>query len=258
VSDFEERLLAFEARIGSTLKTAESAVAAMRQLRAKAKVGNVAEIEKTLPLVQKRTEEAARAGDELAGAWDFDAAGYLGDGRYLRDLIAAAKELNLELFEKDGRIYCFPLLLRIEPKDAALRIGRKLERRIRPSSLARILADSQKRPQRFTAAQFLELLFKTYRRLVDADWRKRKLGPVVSVAELHETLTLMPGSDYPIEEFARDLLLLDRQPDLRTKSGCRFEFPKSTVSKGGMRRVVAYDEQGGEHLYVGIRFVKEG
>jgi hypothetical protein len=70
-------------------------------------------------------------------------------------------------------------------------------------------------------------------------------------------LTLLPGADYPVEEFARDLLLLDRRPDLRTPDGCRFELPASTLSKGGTKRLVAYDEQGRERTYIGLRFVTE-
>ena len=82
--------------------------------------------------------------------------------------------------------------------------------------------------------------------------------PVVGLADIHEILTLLPGTDYSIEEFARDLLLLDRMPDLRTRDDCRFEFPTSTLSRGRMKRIVAYDERGGERTYLGIRFVKEG
>ena len=81
--------------------------------------------------------------------------------------------------------------------------------------------------------------------------------PVVGLADIHEILTLLPGTDYPLEEFARDLLLLDRRPDLRTRDSCRFEFPASTLSRGPMKRIVAYDERGGERAYLGIRFVKE-
>jgi len=43
---------------------------------------------------------------------------------------------GLSLFEKDAGL-CFPLLLRVDPKDTAVKIGRTLERRIRPSELAR-------------------------------------------------------------------------------------------------------------------------
>ena len=81
-------------------------------------------------------------------------------------------------------------------------------------------------------------------------------GPAISLAQIHDLLTLLPGTDYPIEEFGRDLLLLDRQPDLRTKDGASFEFPGATLSKGTMKRIGVYDEQGLERLYIAIRFLK--
>jgi len=77
---------------------------------------------------------------------------------------------------------------------------------------------------------------------------------VVALNEIHDTLTLLPGTDYPQEEFARDLLLLDRQPDLRTRSGERFEFPRGTTTKG-VKPLIVYDEKGAERVYYGIRFV---
>src|SRR6516162_6831195 len=117
---------------------------------------------------------------------------------------------------------------------------------------------AQKRPQRFRETQFLELLYRAWRRLAGANWHGTGSGPVVGLADIHEILTLLPGTDYPIEEFGRDLLLLDRRPDLRTRDGCRFEFPASTLSRGRMKRVSVYDERGGERTYIGIRFVKEG
>lgn len=257
--EFEEHLNALETRITTALKATEAALASLRSLRAKAKVGSVNDIEKSLPVVRRRAEEAAAAVSELANEWDFDVGRYLSDGRYLEELLVAAKAGGLSLFAKDGRIYSFPLLSRIEPKELAVRIGKKLERRIRPGVLVRLLAESQKRPQRFREAQFLEVLYKIYQRLGGSDWRKaeRERGPVIRVTEIHDTLTLLPGSDYSIEEFARDLLLLDRQPDLRTRDGCRFELPKSTGSKETGRRVAVYDEEGHQHLYVGVRFVKE-
>jgi hypothetical protein len=181
------------------------------------------------------------------------------DGRFLADLEAAAAEKGLRLFEKNGRIYCFPLLMRIDSKEAAVKIGKTVERRIRPSELVRILTVAQKRPQQFREERFLELLYRTWRLLLpETNAPAARSGPVISLAEIHETLTLFPGTDYPIEEFTRDLLLLDRKPDLRTRDGSRFEFAASTLSKGQIRRLVVYDEEGGERTYVGVRFVKGG
>jgi hypothetical protein len=257
VSDFEQHLFALDAKLDEVQKAGKAVVAAIGRTRAAVKDGRVADIGRGLGAVTQRIDEANAAAGGLANGWTFDASAYLADGRFFDDLEKAAAEKGLALFENDGRIYCFPLLLRVDPKERAVKIGRRLERRVRPSALAALLANAQKRPQRFREAQFLELLYRAWRRLVGTAWQETGIGPVVGLADIHEILTLLPGTDYPIEEFARDLLLLDRTPEFRTRDGCRAEFPASTLSRGRMKRIVAYDERGGERAYLGIRFVKE-
>ena len=100
-------------------------------------------------------------------------------------------------------------------------------------------------------------IWRAYRRLVGREWNGTDPGRVVALIDIHDTLTLLPGSDYPREEFARDLLLLDRHPDLRTRSGERFEFPHGTTTKG-IRPLIVYDEQGAQRTYYGVRFVPGG
>jgi len=257
VSDFEESLLALDAKLDEAQKLGKAVVAAIGRIRAAVRVGRVGDISKGLGIVSQRLQEAGAVAGPLASGWSFDTPAYMADGRFSDDLKKAAAEKGLALFERDGRIYCFPLLLRVDARENAVKIGRKLERRIRPGELAELLAHAQKRPQRFREPQFLELLYRAWRRLVGAGWHGTGSGPVAGLADIHEILTLLPGTDYPIEEFARDVILLDRRPDLRTRDGCRFEFPASTLSRGRMRRVVAYDEQGQERAYLGIRFVNE-
>jgi hypothetical protein len=257
VSDFEENLAALDARLEEIQKRGKAVISAIGKARAAAKLGRASEIAKGLDDIARRLGEAGAAAEGLAHCWQFDTSAYLADGRFLDDLKAAAKEAGLDLFEHDGRVYCFPLLLRVDARANAIKIGRKIERRIRPSALARLLAAAQQRPQRFREPQFLELLYRAWRRLAGDDWRDTAAGPAISLADIHATLTLLPGADYPVEEFARDLLLLDRRPDLRTRNGCRFQFEASTVSKGSMRRLLVYDEDGAEHTYIALRFVRE-
>jgi hypothetical protein len=61
-----------------------------------------------------------------------------------------------------------------------------------------------------------------------------------------------------MDEFARDLLLLDRKPDLKTRANLSFRFVGSTLGKGRARRVTVYDEAGRERTYLALRFVREG
>ena len=258
MSDFEENLLALDARLQEIQRLGKGVVSAITRARTAAKLGRIGEIAKGLDEISKRIGDADHAAEGLSGKWRFDASAYMADGRFLDDLKAAAADKGLALFEKDGRIYCFPLLLRVDAQEKAVKIGGRLERRLRPSELAALLAAAQKRPQRFREDRFIELLYGAWRRVVGSGWKGIGVGPAVALAEIHETLTLFPGTDYPSEEFSRDLLLLDRRPDLRTRDGCRFELPASTLSKGRSRRLVVYDERGSEHTYVALRFVKEG
>src|SRR5260370_25953702 len=217
-SAFEDELVALDARLEEAQEAAESLVNLLKRVRRADRVGHVSEIVRGLDGLDARLVDAQFAARELSGGWRFDASAYMADGRFLTDLQSAAAEQKLAMFERDGRIYCFPLLLRTDASQSAVRVGRKIERRIRPSELVRLLAKAQKRPQRFREQAFLDLVWRTYRRLVGRDWNGADPGGVIALIDIHDTLTLLPSSDYPQEAFARDLLLFDLRPGLRTRS----------------------------------------
>src|SRR5271169_6148477 len=171
LSDFEEHLLALDIKLDEVQKLGKAVVATIARTRAAVKVGRVDDIARGLGTISQRIDEANAAAGKLANAWIFDASGYMTDGRFVADLKEAAAEKRLMLFESDGRIYCFPLLLRVDPKEIGVRIGRTLERRIRPSELTELLARAQRRPQRFREIQFLELLYRAWRRLAGVNWQ---------------------------------------------------------------------------------------
>lgn len=256
MSELEKHLSELDAQLEAVQRIAKAVLTAVNRTRAAARTGRANDIARGLNAISQQVAASSEAAADLAKAWTFDIAGYMSDGRFLADLQAAAAERGLRLFERNGRVYCFPTLLRLQPSDAAVKIGKSLERRVRPDTLAEVLAGIQKRPQRFREDRFLELLFRAWQRLSGAHAAPGG-APVVSLAEVHDMLTLLPGSDYSVEEFARDLLLLDRKPDLRTRDGSRVEFPASTISKGRMRPLVVYDENGAERTYYGVRFVKD-
>jgi hypothetical protein len=162
---------------------------------------------------------------------------------------------------RDGAISSFPVSLRLDAARGGVRIGRKLEKRLRPSFVAAELRRLQQGPNRFNARAFASLLFRAYALLarpVQAGWKPATpgAGPVVALAEIHEILTLAPSADYPLEEFAADLLRLDRLPETLTGGGHRAQFAGSTGLKGGKRLTVA-DESGHIHDYFAIRFILE-
>ena len=253
----EESLAAFEVGVAEAQKSADALTRSLRGLRKAAASGHLLDLAKALDSLEERARQAETAASALTGAWRFDAKTYL-EHDYLNELKREADAQGVNLVERDGRFYCFPLVLRIEPPQSSVRIGSKRERRLRPKEVVRQLAAMQKRRQRFNEQRFLDMLYQVYQRVQGPEWTKAKSGPgpIVTLIEIYEVLTLLPGSDYPIEEFGRDLLLLARQPDLRTRDGCSFDFPGSTLSKERIKRISVYDEQGKQETYIGLRFTR--
>jgi hypothetical protein len=255
MADIEAALAALEENVADAQKHSDALSGALKKLRKAVATGHVGDVEKGLQAISERGRQAEAAAQALSGAWDFDTRAHLAEN-YAAELREEAASQGVQLFERDGRLYAFPLILRIDARDAAVRVGKKAVRTLRPKHLVKLLAAAQKRPQRVREERFLALIYEVYRQIAGADWRDAERGPAISLARIHDLLTLLPGADYPLEEFGRDLLLLDRQPDLRTKDGAAFEFPGSTLSKGGMKWITIYDEAGSERTYIAIRFVK--
>ncbi|MCC6734913.1 MAG: hypothetical protein IT534_02155 [Bauldia sp.] len=252
---FTEALDGLDARLAEAQKAAELLARSFKKLRKAAKDGQVGEIEKSLAALPEAAASAVRSVAGLDGVWSFDAKAWLADG-YRAELLAAADAAGVRLIERDGRLYAFPLSLKLDPQTPAVRIGKKSERGIRPARIVAEIAKLQKRPPKLAEQKFLDLLFNAYRRVNRFDPAAIAAGPVTLLTELHALLTLLPGADYPIEEFGRDLLLLDRHPDLTAK-GLRFEFVAAALARTAPR-ITVYSEDGAENVFIGIRFRREG
>jgi hypothetical protein len=259
----EDTLAALDVHLADAERQAATVLKAVRRLRRAAREGAVASLPAAIAAAQA---DAARNGEPLAKAaatLDYDVVDAFASGAWLDELAAAAKDAGVVLVQRDGRVTAYPVALRLDGRAQGVRIGRKLERRIRPSFVAAQLKALQQRPERFNARQFLDRLFALYQsraRAEDPAWRPGRpgQGPLVSLADLHDLLTLLPaaGADYPQEEFVADLLRLDRQPDATDSQGRRFELGGSTGRKGG-KRLTLFDETGEQHDYYAIRFILE-
>jgi hypothetical protein len=252
----ERTLAAWDDRLGALERQAAATLRAARRLRKAVQEGAVAGFAASVAALQ---QDAARLQDVVSQSAEppaIDIAEAFASGRFMDELAAAAAAANVMLVQRDGRITAYPVVLRLEPRNQAVRIGRKLERRIRPSFLVRELKTLQGRPNRFNARAFLDRVVKAYAALAPG-WRTGE-GPLVELADIHDLLTLLPAAaaDYPLEEFLCDLLRLDRQPDARTGRGVRFELGGSTGTKGA-KRLTAFDETGAQHDYFAIRFIAD-
>lgn len=255
-SDLEQRLHDADRRVASLH-------AAIRKGLRAAREGSVAALPDALALSRHHVGEVAAALEQAGVLPVPDVAAGFRDGSFVAELKAQAEARGVRVVERDGRISAFPVIVRLEPRSQAVRFGRKLERRVRPSFLAGLLQAVQQRPDRFQARAFLDRLLIAYRPLAAATepgWRAESgaPGPLVPLLDLHALLTVLPvaAADYPVEEFAGDLLRLDRAPDATTGEGHRFAFAAATGTKG-RKRLTVFDEQGGQHEYFAIRFSQE-
>ena len=238
----EDTLVALDAHLADAEKRAATL---LKAARACAVPQGKARSPACPPPSPPRKADAERTGEPFAKAaatLDYDVADAFASGAWLDELAAAAKDAGVVLVRRDGRVTAYPVALRLDARAQGVRIGRKLEKRIRPSFVAAQLKALQQRPERFNARQFLDRLFSLYdskARAEDPAWRPNRpgQGPLVSLADLHDLLTLLPaaGADYPQEEFVADLLRLDRQPDATDSRGRRFELGGSTGRKGSKR-----------------------
>jgi len=251
-----EELGQLDAALAVAERHAKTVLSGVRALRRLAAVGNVAGLPRKLDQLPATSDPLVDALRTASTAFGYDAEAAFASGAYLQELQAAAAAKGVVLVERDGRITAFPLLLKLEPATSAVRVGRKLERQIRPETLTLLLKKAQD-SSAFNAEAFLEMLFKAATHLARADARadEPRAGAVVPLLDIYELLTLRPGAaaEYPREAFAVDVLRLDRVPDTRTRRGHAFSLPASTGSKGRSRLTV-YDERGAEHVYVGIAF----
>jgi hypothetical protein len=240
----DEELGRLDAALTIAERHAKTILSGVRALRRQTATGIVAGLPRKLDQLPATAEPLADALRTASTAFSYDAEAAFTNGSYLQELQAAAAVKGLVLVERDGRITAFPLLLKLEPATPAVRVGRKLERQIRPEILTGLLKKAQD-SSAFNAEAFLDMLFKAATHLARADARadEPRQGAVIPLLDIYELLTLRPGApaEYSREAFAVDVLRLDRTPDTRTRRGHQFRLPASTGSKGRSRLTV-YDE----------------
>ena len=81
-------------------------------------------------------------------------------------------------------------------------------------------------------------------------------GIVIPLLEIYKLLTIMPGlsKEYSLQEFARDLYLLDQSGITKTKKGFVIRLPASTGTKSMKSTIKVITREGSEKKYYGISF----
>ncbi|MES1262624.1 MAG: hypothetical protein ABUS49_12895 [Acidobacteriota bacterium] len=248
----EQSLGAFQTQVEASLAAAGTLLKHLKKLRAGAQRGDLRDIGKSLGDVKQAAPETVAQAEALS--FEFDDSGYF-PGVFLNELEGAAKERGLTVFLRDGKLYCYPLLVRVKAAERAVQIGKRMERGIRPSALAAKLQQLQSKPTRFKPEDFLHLLHRAYQHCAGAGE-----SSVLTLAEIYDVLTLMPGSgkEYTKDDFARDLYLLDSSGTTQLDNGTQFRFAASTGTRNASATFVCIAGDGSEKRYYGISFEKGG
>jgi hypothetical protein len=256
-----ERLLAeTESNAEASLKAASAVVSSLKRFRSAANVGNLRELRKAIGAAEQAIATLKQEFANAKDGWDLDEEAYLRSGAFRSELVQRAEQMAVSIFDRDDRLYCYPFLIRILPDQCSVLIDRVREKRLRPSVLVSHLKSMQNKPVRFKPDTFLECLFSAYSTVVVTTGKDLFVtGRVVKLLEIYRRLTLLPGQskEYSLQEFARDIYLLDQSRVTRTKNGWVVSFPASTGTKSVSSTITVISKEGHERKYYGIAFARE-
>ena len=255
--NLEQALAKTEADAAATLKAANAMMGPLRRFRAAAKAGNLRELHSSIEAAEKAIDVFRQQFTNAKEGWDFDEERYFASGLYPTEIITTGQQMGVSIFERDDRLYCYPVLIRVSPNDKAVFIDKKRENRIRPSVLVTRLKELQRKPPPFRTEAFLEALFKAYSKAVAMRGSDLlQMAPVIRLIDIYELLTLLPGQarEYSKQEFARDIYLLHRSGVDATRTGAKVSFP--FTGRARSKTLTVIDETGEEKRYYGICFTQ--
>ena len=254
----EQALVDMEEQAGRLVKTAGQVVTNFRKLRHAARVGDLTKLRTLLEEVRQTTLHLGCDIVKAQDLWNFDEDSYLAGKAFRHELLATANRMGLSLYEHDGCLFSYPVLLRIMHKERAVSIDRTRENRLRPTVLVKRLKEVQNKPIRFKPQVFLEMLFSAYS-IVVAGRGSHFVGRgmVIPLVEIYQLLTLLPWriTEYTRQEFGRDLYLLDKSGVTMTKKRHRLNFHASTGVRDVKKTLTVIAMGGREKTYYGLSFV---
>jgi hypothetical protein len=257
----ERALAEIEAEAGDLVKTTKQVMASCKKIKDAAKVGDLVKLRKLLDEGKSATLELGCDFLKTQERLNFDEASYLAGKDFRQELLTTAQQMGVNLYEHDGYLFSYPVLLKILHNERAVSIDRIRESRLRPSVLVKRLKEVQNKPLRFKPQNFLEMLYTAYS-IVVAGRGKHLIGKgtVIPLLELYQLLTLLPwqASEYTRQEFGRDVYLLDKIGTIATKNDHRANFHASTGVRDVSKTLTVIAQGGREKTYYGISFVKAG
>lgn len=255
-STMDEYLTQIEKDLTEVSKTAAQLAALAKKAKTAATVGELRKLAKSLDDLGPLESELRQRVANLESDRSFDETAFMASDAYLKEIIDDAAKIQVRIYEQDGRLYCYPSLVSVQASDRTLKIDRDVVRNVRPSTVADELRRRQTRPARLKPEAYIEVLLKAYALAVRTRGEKKPgKGTVVPLIEIYGYLTLLPGvsKDYGLQEFARDVYLLDASKLTTTKDDLIMSLPASTGTRS-RSTLSMITKEGKQKPYYGIKF----
>jgi hypothetical protein len=230
--------------VDASKKQAKAAVDLLSALQR----GEMKSVERLRQTVVDSVETAGEFASVIVPV-EFDTAEYLRpEGDFFTELLQEAEKAGLTLFERDGTIFCFPVLVRTDPSDAQLKIDKKKFPAIRPSVVVKHLKALQQKEAKSKPEAFIALLAKAYPYVIGS--AKLPDGSDVKLSAIYGLITLMPEikSNYSPLDFTRDLYFLDISGIVQTKN-LNMILSASTATRESKDSLRFVDRDGREKVY---------
>jgi hypothetical protein len=247
----ESALTSLEGQLTAAARSLKAAAQALKKAHDAARSGNLRDLPRLFEAAAASADQYLNQTRRTGDSWSFAGDEYLGSERYLEELRQAALEFGVRgVRVLDGRLYSYPSIVRVEARDLTVRVGKRKHSGVRPSHLAAILKKAQAKPAQGNLEPTLNAIEQAYLFLT-----RGQLGHAVHLKEIHQVLTLRPGSarDYTLDDFVMDLYQLDLNGPHLTRNNREFDLPASTSTRGG-RGIRFATRDGDEKLYSTIRF----
>ncbi len=181
---------------------------------------------------------------------------------YGAELRAAANAAGLSMLPYGKGWSVFPVIVTPEPKSRTIRVNKKRVKAIRPSHVIGEIRRARGAKPRQRPEQFLEILFAGYRATAGAQALEAgaiRPGSSVRLVDVYASLNLRPTAraEYPLEEFVRDVYMLDIAGLRTTEGGSTMHLSAATSTKTGTGVLTVVDDAGRTYHYFAIAF-REG
>ena len=236
----EEALSEHEVHVDELLKICKKYSSAVNAWKSACKTGNTVVRQKSAAIAEELVKQLEEPTNAAARSWSFDTRAYLDSDEWRSELKAKCKEeYQLRVFEEDDTLVVPPVIIRAQPGQSRILLGKVNWPTLHPSFTAAHLKKLNEKPASVPASQqFLESLYEGCKKYHPSDLSIR-------FSEIYSHWCGAPGwkKDNSKASIAQRIYQLNRSGIRTTKDMRKFETdgPVGKYSDKDVFEVVSSD-----------------